>query len=116
MNVDADEVLNLCNHVDQIHSGAPNRCAPNAQPSKPVQILNHRNLPVPGKLRRTDLLDQYHAVMHTNLKIPKGYQHSDSSHMNYSIILSKFERCTICHHILEAGSQTSYVTAQLSRN
>ena len=62
VNVAADEVFQLCNHVDQIHSGAPNRCAPNPQLSKPLQIPSHRNLPAPGKLRRTDLLNQYHAV------------------------------------------------------
>ena len=62
VNVNADEVFQLCNHVDQIHSGAPNRCAPNLQPSKSVLIPSHRNLPAPGKLRRTDLLNQYHAL------------------------------------------------------
>ena len=42
VNVDADEVFQLCNYVDQINSGAPNsyRCAPNPQPSKVVKIPN----------------------------------------------------------------------------
>ena len=58
--VGADEIYHLCSLVD---NNAPNECKPVPCPStKPIQISPTRKLPVPGRLRMSDVLGQYKDV------------------------------------------------------
>ena len=60
VTIEADEIYHLCNHVD---NNAPNECKPVPRPStKPIQISPTRKLPVPGRLRMSDVLGQYKDV------------------------------------------------------
>ena len=60
VTVEADEIYHLCNHVD---NNAPNECKPVPCPStKPIQILPTRKLPVPRRLRMSDVLGRYKDV------------------------------------------------------
>ena len=47
-----------CNHLRQLHKNTANPCTPAPSPSKPVKVLSKRQLPLPGKLRKEDILDQ----------------------------------------------------------
>ncbi len=59
VQVDADEVHHLCNHID---NGAPNECNPPPCPSKPIKLPCARKLPSPGSLTKNDLLTEYEDV------------------------------------------------------
>ena len=53
------KVTMACNHLRQLHETTANPCNPAPSPSKPIKILSKRQLPLPGQLRKEDILDQY---------------------------------------------------------
>ena len=48
-----------CNHLRQLHETTANPSTPAPSPSKPIKVLSKRQLPLPGQLRKEDILDQY---------------------------------------------------------
>ncbi|XP_044182111.1 uncharacterized protein K02A2.6-like [Acropora millepora] len=53
------KVTVACNHLRQLHETTANPCTPAPSPSKPIKVLSKRQLPLPGQLRKEDILEQY---------------------------------------------------------
>ena len=53
------QVTMACNHLRQLHETTANPCTSAPSPSKPIKVLSKRQLPLPGQLRKEDILEQY---------------------------------------------------------
>ena len=53
------KITMACNHLRQLHETTANPCTPAPSPSKPIKVLSKRQLPLPGQLRKEDILEQY---------------------------------------------------------
>ena len=53
------KVTMACKHLRQLHEATANQCTPAPSPSKAIKVLSKRQLPLPGELRKEDILDQY---------------------------------------------------------
>lgn len=58
-SIPATKMTMACNHLRQLHETTANPCTPASSPSKPIKITSNRQLPLPGQLRKEDILDQY---------------------------------------------------------
>ena len=48
----------VCNHLRQLHETTANPYTPAPSPSKPIKVPSNRQLPLPGQLRKEDILGQ----------------------------------------------------------